>query len=198
MITFRVATVEDAEAILGIYRPYVEQTPISFEVEAPTLADFRTRIEGIVKAYPYLVAEEDGRLAGFCYAAPAFERAAFGWDADISVYLHEDYHRRGIGEALYHAVHELLRLQGYYTVYALITGGNAGSIAFHTAMGYREVGRLPNTGFKLGAWQDLVWMEKILKEREGVPNPIVPFPKLDVNAVEAVLSRAAQGSKCGC
>jgi len=195
MITFRIATVEDAAEILSIYRPYVEQTPISFECEAPTLDEFSARIAGIVKDYPYLVAVVDGAIAGFCYAAPAFERAAFGWDADISVYLHKDYHRRGIGEALYHAVHDLLRLQGYYTVYALITGGNTGSIAFHTAMGYREVGCLPKTGFKLGAWQDLVWMEKELKTREGAPKPIISFSKLDAAAVEAVLSGVLQGIK---
>ena len=190
MLKLRIAQAADVPGILGIYRYYVENTSITFEYDTPTEEAFLTRFERITSQFPYLVAEEDGRIAGYCYAAPAFERAAYQWDADISVYIHEDYQRRGIARALYLAMHELLALQGYYTVYALITGSNERSLAFHKALGYREVGRLPKSGFKFGAWQDVYWMEHELRAREGEPLPPKPFHALCAETVENILRAA--------
>ena len=76
-ITIRNATPDDAEALLGIYAPYVEQTAITFEIERPTLADFRQRIETISAEFPYLVAETGGHIAGYSYANRFMERAAY-------------------------------------------------------------------------------------------------------------------------
>ena len=57
--TFRVARPEDAEALLAIYAPYVEETAITFEYEMPSVEAFRARIAHTLETYPYIVAVEE-------------------------------------------------------------------------------------------------------------------------------------------
>ena len=75
----RVATVEDAAQLLEIYRPYVEQTAITFEYEVPSVEEFRHRIATVLARYPYLVYEQDGKIFGYAYVGPFHERAAYDW-----------------------------------------------------------------------------------------------------------------------
>ena len=57
--TFRVARPEDAEALLAIYAPYVEETAITFEYEVSSVEAFRARIAHTLATYPYIVAVEE-------------------------------------------------------------------------------------------------------------------------------------------
>lgn len=190
MIKIRPAGESDLAECLEIYRYYVENTAVTFEYTTPTPEEFRARFRAVTEKFPWLAAEENGRVAGYCYAAPAFERAAYQWDADISVYIGGEYQRRGIARAFYGAVHELLRAQGYYVVYALITGSNKKSLAFHNAMGYRQIGNLPESGYKFGSWHDVTWMEKTLREKDGAPEPPKIFADLPSDFTGEVLHRA--------
>ena len=161
-MSIRFAQEADLPAILAIYAPYVENTAISFEYTVPTLSDFTLRFQNITRQFPWLVWEEDDIILGYAYGSAPFERAAFGWCAEASVYLHPDAHRRGIGKALYGVLEELLKLQGYTKVYALVTTDNAPSMAFHLACGYRHLALFPDCGFKFGKWYGLYWLEKPL------------------------------------
>ena len=163
-IIVRPATIKDAEAILGIYTPYITDTYISFETEVPAIKEFSERIENIMKNYPYLVCEVDGKVVGYAYASKHRERAAYKYSADVSVYIAAAYKRRGIGKALYVKLFELLKEQGIYTVYAGITLPNNTSIGLHKSMGFNEVGVYHKVGFKHGRWHDVAWFEKVLRE----------------------------------
>ena len=77
-IVIREAVLSDAEELLAIYAPYVQETVITFEYEAPTLSEFRKRMTDILGKYPYLAAEQNGEIVGYAYAAPFKERAAYG------------------------------------------------------------------------------------------------------------------------
>ena len=163
----RAAGPRDVPAMLEIYRPYVLETAYTFEYEVPTLAEFTARFERISAQFPWLVWEKDGEILGYAYGDRAFSRAAYQWDADLSIYLRQDCLGQGIGRQLYERLEGLLRRQGYFVVYGIVTDYNAGSCAFHRAMGYRETARLENCGFKFGQWYGIVWFEKRL--REGSP-----------------------------
>lgn len=163
-IRIRFATVADAEAILEIYRKYIENTRVTFETEVPAIDAFRERMECITAWFPWIVCEIDGRIAGYAYGSKHGERAAYRWSADLSVYIDERYHRYGIGTALYRVLLELLRKQGYFTVYAGVSTPNPKSEAFHTALGFRNLGEFKNAGYKLGAWCGVSWYELVLKE----------------------------------
>lgn len=171
----RLATREDVPAILEIYAPYVENTAISFEYSVPTLESFTTRFEGITARFPWLIWEEDGQILGYAYGSLPWERAAFSWCAEVSIYLHPAAHRRGIGSALYGVLEQLLRLQGYLKVYAVVTTANQASVDFHRAAGYRLTASFPGCGFKHGAWHGTLWLEKQLSSVEmptSVPIPL--------------------------
>ena len=81
----REAVLSDASRILEIYAPYVEETAISFEYEVPDLTEFETRIKKITERFPYLVAEEDGKIIGYCYANEFRTRKAYEKNVETSI-----------------------------------------------------------------------------------------------------------------
>jgi len=168
-MAIRMATVQDVPQILEIYRPYVENTAISFEYTVPSLEDFTLRFLEITVWFPWLVWEEDGQLLGYAYGSLPFERAAYQWCAEASIYLRQDAWGKGIGKKLYAALEDILRRQGYGKVYAIITTANAASVAFHKAVGYRETAVMPDCGYKFGAWYGTIWMEKALNTWQTPP-----------------------------
>ena len=186
-MSVRLAIREDLPQILAIYAPYITDTSFSFEYTVPEEAEFAQRFHKITRQFPWLVWEEDGRVLGYAYGSLPFERAAYRWCGEVSVYLHPDAHRRGIGTALYRALEEIMRLQGYRSVYAIITAGNTGSLAFHEAQGYRHVARFPLCGFKFGIWQDVVWMEKILNTVDSPMN--FPLPAENIVKNDRILAK---------
>ena len=93
----RSATLDDAESLLDIYRPYVLETAISFEFEPPSVEDFRGRIDKSLSAWAWLVAERDGHPVGYAYGTPHRPRAAYRWSVEPSVYVDRHHHGQGIG-----------------------------------------------------------------------------------------------------
>ena len=174
-MNLRLAVPADLPAMLEIYRPYVEETTITFEFETPAPEVFAARFAAVTAQFPWFVAEENGQVMGYAYASRAFERAAYQWDADVSVYLAPAAQGRGIGKALYRALEAELTELGYCTLYALITAENSNSCAFHRAMGYRHCATLPASGFKHGRWLDVFWYEKSLREKPLQPQPVRRF-----------------------
>ena len=171
----------DSAAILALYAPYIEKTAVTFEIEVPALQSFAGRVEGIAAHFPYLLLEIDGELAGYAYAHRQAERAAFAWNAELSIYLKESFSGKGLGRELYSLLEELLAMQGYVNFYGVITGSNAVSVALHEKMGYRIIGRHEHTGFKFGRWHDTVWLHK--RVHEGAPRELVSIHGLDADAV---------------
>lgn len=158
----RPAQESDLPAMLEIYRPYVEQTAVSFEYALPTLAEFTQRFHAHTARFPWLVWAEKGEICGYAYAGAPWERAAYGYCAECSVYIKPEQQRRQIGANLYEALEQILTLQGYRLAYALITTENSGSLRFHEALGYAHRTLFPNCGYKFGRWHGVVWMEKQL------------------------------------
>ncbi len=168
----RPATLGDVPAILDVYRPYILETAYTFEYEVPTLEAFQKRFLAVTENHPWLVWEEEGRICGYAYGDRAFERAAYQWDADLSIYLRRDSLGRGMGRRLYEAVEDILRRQGYCVGYGIVTSANGGSCAFHRAMGYREAARFERCGWKFGRWYGTVWFEKRLREDPPAAPPV--------------------------
>lgn len=183
----RVAAVEDAESIWRIYAPYVEHTAVTFEYDVPTVDDFRQRISRTLKEYPYLAAVEQGRVIGYAYAGTFHERAAYRHSAEVSIYIDEKWHGKGVGKRLYEELERRLLKQNVFILYACITAVGSGgdehvtdaSICFHRKMGYTLVGTHNLCGYKFNQWYSVVWMEKVIAERPDEPEAFVPFSELD-------------------
>jgi L-amino acid N-acyltransferase YncA len=165
----------DAAACAAVYEPYVTGSIISFELTPPDEAEMRARIERIAATHPWLVVELDGEVVGFAYGSPHHVRLAYRWSADVSVYLAESAHRRGIGRALYEKLFGLLEQQGFRTLCAGISLPNDASVGLHEALGFVPVGIYHNVGFKHGAWHDVGWWQReLLPPSVPPPEPLAP------------------------
>ena len=186
----RLAAERDAEQIAAVYAPNVTDTVISFETEPPTEGEMRRRIGATLKRYPWLVCERRGRVLGYAYASEHGSRAAYRWSVDVSVYVREGAHRRGVGRALYTSLFAALKLQGFYNAYAGATLPNPASVGLHEAMGFRRVGVYRGVGYKMGAWHDVLWLHLPLRERVAVPDPPAELPSVvESGEWEAALRR---------
>jgi L-amino acid N-acyltransferase YncA len=174
----RLATEGDAQQIAAIYAPIVTDTIISFELEPPTAEEMRRRIEVTLQRYPWLVCERhhDGRLLGYAYAGAHHSKEAYQWSVDVSVYVHEEARRKGVGRALYTSLFAALALQGFYNAYAGATLPNPASVGLHESMGFRQVGVYRGVGYKLGAWHDVMWWHLPIRERVADPDPPADLP----------------------
>jgi phosphinothricin acetyltransferase len=187
-ITIRRAFPTDAPTMLEVYRPYLA-TPITFEFDVPSEAEFTARIETICAAYPCLVCECDGVVAGYAYAHPLFERAAYQWDAELTIYLSESCCGQGAGTRLYHAMFDLLALQNVKAVYANVTATNDRSLTMHRALGFETVGEFPDAGFKDGHWYGIVFLRRTLGAFDPNPAPFRSIQTCDPSQIEQILER---------
>ncbi len=181
----REAAPADIPALLQLYAPYVRHTAVTFEYEVPTQAEFLARMEAVQRTYPYLVAEQSGRIVGYAYASPFVGRAAYDWSVELSIYVDEGLQHTGIGGSLYWALEACLSAMGIQNLNACIGYPETedaylttNSADFHRHMGYRLVGRFHKCGFKFGRWYDMIWMEKWIGNHPGLPRPVLPFSEV--------------------
>jgi L-amino acid N-acyltransferase YncA len=190
-VRIRFAEPADAAAIRAVYAPNVETTAISFELHPPTVEEMAARIAKVAAQNPWLVCEIDDVIAGYVYASPHRERAAYRWAVDVAVYVATAHHRRGVGRALYTTLVELLRQQGYFKAYAGITLPNPGSVGVHEAVGFEPLAVYPKVGYKMGAWRDVGWWH--LPLRPETADPAEPVPIGEIRALPAALAAIARG-----
>lgn len=185
-INIRVARIEDAKELLNIYAYYVLNSSLTFEYEVPTLEEFQNRIANTLKTYPYLVAELDNQIVGYAYASRFHARAAYAWNAEMSIYLNKNNLRCGVGKKLYTLLEEILKAQGVVKTIALITVpedkySDFGSMQFHEKMGYNHVGQLIACGYKFGHWYSTLYMDKLIQLPKNNVSPIKTFDEVREN-----------------
>jgi len=191
-LLIRLAEPTDAEGILRIYEPFVADSAITFTSSVPTAAEIAEQIRQTEAQYPYLVCTQADLVIGYAYANTVRPREAYRWNAELSIYLDDRFHRLGIATALYTALLQILRAQGYVNLYAVITLPNDPSIALHRHFGFKEIGVHEKTGYKLGEWRDVVWMHHRIEgaadpELHGLPTPLSELRK---NEIETALGMA--------
>jgi phosphinothricin acetyltransferase len=191
----RLATPGDARSILDIYAPFIEQTSYTFETETPTVEAFAERIQTYLFNWPWLVSEIDGMIVGYAYATRHRERTAYQWCVEASVYIHNDFHRKGIAHALYTALFEILRRQGFNNVYAVINLPNDRSVAFHESCGFEYFATYEKVGYKLGKWKNVGWWKLKVNEYGDQPSAPVSFSKLNKDFLEELFREKSKEIK---
>jgi len=160
----RDARASDAEKIQGIYQHYVLNGLATFEEVPPSIEEMAARRAAVVAAgLPYLVAEVDGKIAGYSYATAYRPRPAYRHTIEDSVYVADILRGRGVGAALLRTLISRCESGPWRQMLAVIGDSeNAGSIALHRKMGFQHAGTLHSVGFKLGQWVDTVLMQRAL------------------------------------
>lgn len=167
----RLATTADGPALAEIYRPAVADCATSFELDPPDGDEMARRAAKCMERSPWLVCERDGRVIGYAYGGVHRERAAYQWTSEVSAYVLRDFHKQGIGRALYTSLFAALVVQGYRNAVAGITLPNDASVGLHTAVGFTQLGVYRRIGYKMGAWHDVGWFERELAPRVTDPPP---------------------------
>jgi len=160
----RDASEDDVPAVQAIYAHHVLTGTGTFEELPPTTDEIAARRAAVVTAgLPYLVAEQGGTVVGFAYATPYRQRPAYRHTVEDSVYVTDGLGGRGIGRALLSEVIARCEAGTWQQMLAIVgDSGNAGSIALHRSLGFREVGTLRSVGFKFGGWLDTMLMQRAL------------------------------------
>jgi phosphinothricin acetyltransferase len=160
----RSATAADAQAICTIYNHFILQSTATFEETAIVPGDMAARIDAITGTgrLPFLVAELDGAVAGYAYAAPWKLRSAYRHTVESSVYVAPGFAGMGLGSRLYQALLQQLREREVHAVLAGIALPNSASIGLHEAFGFSKVGQLREVGNKFGQWLDVAYWQLVL------------------------------------
>jgi phosphinothricin acetyltransferase len=153
---------DDAPSIAEIYNHYILNSPATFE-EVPVSPDeMRQRILDTIRAYPWLVCEEDGKLLGYCYGRKWRERAAYRHSAEVSVYLDPSAVGKGRGSALLDALLVELRRRSFHCVMGGVSLPNDPSVALLQKFGLRQVAHFKEVGNKFGQWIDVGYWQLLL------------------------------------
>jgi phosphinothricin acetyltransferase len=175
-VLIRLASESDAAALAAIYRPYVEESRISFEETAPDAAEMARRMANPI--HPWLVAEQAGRVIGYASTAPMRNRPAYRWSVETGIYLDPAAQGRGIGRRLLGAHLTLLTKQGFVTAIAGIALPNDASVALHEKLGFTLSGIERGVGFKGREWVDVGRWQRDLAPRNARPAEPVPYAEV--------------------
>jgi L-amino acid N-acyltransferase YncA len=150
---------KEISACLAIYKPFVTDSIVSFELDSPSEEEFANRVESITRKYPWFVAKESNEVIGYAYASAYRDRLAYQWNVEVSVYVHSHHKNKKVGTLLYNKLFEELRKIGICKAFAVIALPNDASVGFHKSFGFNSFATFKNVGHKFEAWHDVHWME---------------------------------------
>ena len=162
----------DGEICAAIYRPYVTDTAVTFEVLPPSPAEMSKRITSAGGSHAWLLLESAGAVLGYAYGGPHKERAGYRWTCEVSIYLRLGCRRTGAGRTLYSELLTRLSRRGYRNALAGMTVPNDASMGLHSALGFEPVGTYRRVGWKLGSWHDTVWTQRSLGTNDDPPQEL--------------------------
>ena len=161
----RKATSEDLPAMVEIYNYYIQNSVVTFDMDAMALVDWAEKFRWINElGLPFIVAQSaNGQIIGFAYVAPWRQKAAFKRTVEDSIYLRPAAIGKRVGTKLLGELLEQAKAAGVKEVVAVISDkGAESSIALHERFGFKHQGHLGKVGFKFGRWLGTVLMQKSL------------------------------------
>ena len=160
----RPSTAADMRDVAAIYARFVEASTATFEIVAPDEAEMLRRRQAVLdRGLPYLVAELEGYVVGFCYASPFRPREGYRFTLEDSIYVRPDCIGHKVGTALLEELISQCQAKGCHSMVACICGTNAASVALHASLGFQQVGLMPEAGIKFGIWIRLLIMQRHLQ-----------------------------------
>lgn len=161
-MAIRPAIPADAPAVAAVYAHHVLHGTGTFEEVPPTPEDIAARMAKVLApGWPWLIAEADGAMLGYAYAAQFRDRSAYRFCCEDSIYIAPDAQRRGVGAALLEALIAECRRRDFRTMLAIIGDSeNTGSIGLHERFGFGHIGTMRGVGYKFDRWLDVVTMQR--------------------------------------
>jgi len=159
----RPSKLADMPVVTAIYAQFVATSTATFETVAPDELEMRRRRQAVLDlGLPYVVAELQGYIVGFCYASQFRPRQGYRFTVEDSIYVRPDCIGHGVGKALLGRLISECEAKGCHSIVACICGVNVPSQALHESLGFKEVGLLPEAGYKFGEWLRLLILQRSL------------------------------------
>ena len=158
----RKVELQDAHALADIYNHYIAHSTATFDIRPIGEEEMRERIATLSACHPYFVCEEEGKIAGYCYAHPWKEKDAYSRTLETTVYLAPGQERKGIGTQLMRQLIDECRCSEVHSLIACITEDNQASCLFHERLGFTQVSHFKEAGFKFGKWVGIIDYQLIL------------------------------------
>jgi phosphinothricin acetyltransferase len=161
-VTICLANEADLVDINDIYNHYVHRSTCTYQEESEPIEGRRRWLAKHGEKHPVTVAMLDGRVVGWGSLSPYHARSAYRFTVENSVYVHPEFHRRGIGSVILKDLIDRARSAGHRAIIAGIDGEQAASVALHAKFGFQKVGHLKQVGFKFDRWLDVIYMQLVL------------------------------------
>lgn len=161
-LAVRAANRGDVPAILAIVNHYISASTATMMVEPQTLTEREAWLAQHAPPYAVVVAQFETRIVGWAALSMHNPRAGYRHTADVSVYVHPEFHRRGVGRALLSELIERARAAGHHALVAICCSESEASIALHESLGFERCGVLREVGRKFDRWLDVVHLQLIL------------------------------------
>lgn len=159
----RPALPDDCPAIAAIWNEIIRTTTITFNPNEKSVAELQALLaQRQADGHGFFVAESEGKVLGFCTYGQFRAGAGYARSMEHSINLAPEARGLGLGRGLLAVAEDHARAGGAHVMVAAITGANSESITFHARLGYEEVGRMPEQGWKFGQYHELVLMQKLL------------------------------------
>ncbi len=168
----RAAEPRDFHPIADLNNLFIATSAIHFSYDPVTPDELEAAWRATRERYPWIVAEIDGRFAGYAKAGTWRDRAAYAWTPESGIYVEDWARRRGVGRALYLRLFDVLRDQGYHSLIGGITLPNEPSVRLHESVGFTQVSLIPRAGWKFNAWHDVGFWQRNLAEPGAPATPI--------------------------
>jgi L-amino acid N-acyltransferase YncA len=159
----RRARESDVDSIRAIYNYYVLNSVVTFDTDEQS---HQSRLDWLHEHdknnLPVLVAEDSNAVLGWASLSYYHARCAYRTTVEFSVYVHHEYHRKGVAKALMAELMRLAAERNYHCVVGLICSENSSSLQMVRAMGFETVGELKEVGRKFDRWLNVTFVQKIV------------------------------------
>lgn len=159
----RPATHADCVQILRFWNPIIRDSDVTFNSVLKTPESLAAELDQkAADDRPFLVAEEAGNILGFATYNQFRGSNGYARTMENTIILSPNSHGKGLGRQLMDAIENHARQRQIHSMFAGVSHRNPDGVAFHGAIGYVEIARLPEVGYKFNQWYDLILMQKIL------------------------------------
>ena len=165
MVSIRIATLEDLEAIIRIYNEAIVNTTATFDTKPKEVKEQTRWFKSHGTSYPIIVALKKDRIVGWAALSPWSDRSAYSGTAEISVYVEKEHRGLGIGKILVKTILQKGNASAFHTIIARIAENNRRSVCMFESVGFRHIGVMKEVGKKFGKLIDVYLMQKIYADQ---------------------------------